>query len=93
MRAAGKFSAASVALVAAALLGGPASAQSWDRQPWDGAAPAAADYDRAPPRARPRIEVRPNRQLVRVCEDWLALERRPSGDVLTPQMRCHWAFR
>ncbi|NVO13269.1 MAG: hypothetical protein HXX10_04465 [Rhodoplanes sp.] len=40
-----------------------------------------------------RIQVTPNRQLYRECVDWLAIERRPSGDVITPQMRCRWAYR
>lgn len=44
-------------------------------------------------RAPTRITVSPARQLVRECADWYALERRPSGDVITPQMRCWWAYR
>lgn len=40
-----------------------------------------------------RIQVTPNRQLYRECVDWLAVEHRPSGDVITPQMRCRWAYR
>ena len=45
-------------------------------------------------RAATRIEVYPaDRSLLawhRRCIDWYALERRPSGTVLTPQMRCRW---
>ena len=26
----------------------------------------------------------------RDCESWLQVENRPSGQVLTPQMRCFW---
>jgi hypothetical protein len=26
----------------------------------------------------------------RECESWLQVENRPSGQVLTPQMRCFW---
>ncbi|HEY2757556.1 MAG TPA: hypothetical protein VGJ01_17650 [Pseudolabrys sp.] len=47
----------------------------------------------APP--RPRITVRPRRtepgpNSLRYCESWLATENRPSGTVITPQMRCWW---
>jgi len=45
-------------------------------------------------RVRPvstRIEVYPSSRQVRRCVDWYAIERRPSGDVLTPHMRCWWA--
>jgi hypothetical protein len=41
-------------------------------------------------RAPTRITVSPTRRLVRECSAWYALERRPSGDVITPQMRCWW---
>ncbi|MTW14756.1 hypothetical protein GJ689_00810 [Rhodoplanes serenus] len=44
-------------------------------------------------RAPTRIQVTPTRRLYRECVDWLAVERRPSGDVITPQMRCRWAYR
>ena len=44
---------------------------------------------------RPRITVRPRRtepgpNSLRYCESWLATENRPSGTVITPQMRCWW---
>jgi hypothetical protein len=44
---------------------------------------------------RPRITVRPRRtepgpNSQRYCESWLATENRPSGTVITPQMRCWW---
>jgi hypothetical protein len=45
-------------------------------------------------RVRPvstRIEVYPSSRQVRRCVDWYAIEHRPSGDVLTPHMRCWWA--
>lgn len=32
----------------------------------------------------------PGRYATRHCESWLAQENRPSGTVLTPQMRCWW---
>jgi hypothetical protein len=45
--------------------------------------------------SRPRITVRPRRtepgpNSLRYCESWLATENRPSGTVITPQMRCWW---
>lgn len=54
---------------------------------------AAVQTRRIAPRARTRIQVSPNQRLYRQCEDWLAVEHRPSGDVITPQMRCWWATR
>jgi hypothetical protein len=38
-----------------------------------------------------RLEVYPSSRQVRRCVDWYQIERRPSGTVLTPQMRCWWA--
>lgn len=32
----------------------------------------------------------PGRNAVRQCLSWLATEHRPSGTVVTPQMRCWW---
>lgn len=32
----------------------------------------------------------PGRNAVRQCTSWLATEYRPSGTVVTPQMRCWW---
>jgi hypothetical protein len=32
----------------------------------------------------------PGRNAVRQCRSWLATEYRPSGTVVTPQMRCWW---
>jgi hypothetical protein len=32
----------------------------------------------------------PGRNAVRECRSWLATEHRPSGTVVTPQMRCWW---
>ena len=57
---------------------------------------------------RPRIRVRPPAAYlyprpdeyswpgpgaVRQCVDWYATEYRPSGTVITPQMRCRWVRR
>jgi hypothetical protein len=43
-------------------------------------------------RVRPSIRVVPGDRLYRQCVDWYQLERRPSGAVITPQMRCTWAI-
>ncbi len=43
---------------------------------------------------RPQITIHPRHQLspnaTRHCTAWLAKEYRPSGTVITPQMRCWW---
>jgi hypothetical protein len=45
-------------------------------------------------RHRPtRLTVYPSDRLYRQCVSWLELQHRPSGDVLYPQMNCHWAVR
>jgi hypothetical protein len=44
-------------------------------------------------RVRPRITIVPLSRYYRQCDSWLAVEHRPSGDVITPQMRCVWALR
>jgi hypothetical protein len=44
-------------------------------------------------RVRPRITVVPLSRYYRQCDSWMAVEHRPSGDVITPQMRCVWALR
>ena len=46
--------------------------------------PAAWDYP------RPGTYSWPGPGAVRQCVDWYQLEYRPSGTVLTPQMRCRW---
>jgi hypothetical protein len=46
--------------------------------------PAAYDYPRPGPYAWP------GPGAVRQCVDWYATEYRPSGLVVTPQMRCRW---
>ena len=50
-------------------------------------------YD--PLRWRPltRAELYASSRIVRQCVDGYALERRPSGTVITPQMRCRWVVR
>jgi len=46
-------------------------------------------------RRRPltRLRVTPLRNAYRQCVDWYAIEHRPSGTVITPQMRCWWVSR
>lgn len=44
---------------------------------------------------RPRIIIRPGHHYLspnakRYCTSWLQKEYRPSGTVITPQMRCRW---
>ena len=58
---------------------------------------AAQDGGRNPPpsvrRARPHIQVYPLSRYYRKCDFWLAVEHRPSGDVITPQQHCWWALK
>jgi hypothetical protein len=70
-----------------------------------GAAPAASASAAAPPtdvssqqqqeprRRVPRITVVPFSRYYRKCDFWLAVEHRPSGDVITPQQHCVWALK
>jgi hypothetical protein len=60
-------------------------------------------------KVRPRIRVQPRQPIaseflpyeygrpgpgaVRQCVDWYATEYRPSGTVVTPQIRCRWVRR
>ena len=59
------------------------------------ATPSISEWSAQQRRAkRPtRIEVYPSSRLYRQCVDWYALENRPSGPVITPHMRCWWAYR
>ena len=61
------------------------------------AAPAANDSSEitTPKRTRTQITVYPRSyypgpNATRHCEAWLQPENRPSGPVITPQMRCWW---
>lgn len=75
----------------------PAAAQSRPSVPQGQVSAAQTEYSaQARPRlrrAQTRIVVTPYSRLYRECVDWYALEYRPSGTVLTPQMRCRWAVR
>jgi hypothetical protein len=42
---------------------------------------------------RPNTYSWPGPGAVRQCVDWYATEYRPSGMVVTPQMRCRWVRR
>ena len=58
------------------------------------AAPDATKEISAQRRARvvitPARSGYPGPSAKRECESWLQVENRPSGQVLTPQMRCFW---
>jgi hypothetical protein len=58
--------------------------------PMLGMAPHAAAQTPPPRYVRQRIEINPRPLLYRRCTDWYELQRRPSGMVLYPQMRCWW---
>lgn len=45
------------------------------------------------PYPRPDTYAWPGPGAVRQCDDWYAVENRPSGKVVTPQMRCRWVRR
>ncbi len=61
----------------------------------DDAARAAPPTDVSAQQHRrvPRITVVPLSRYYRKCDFWLAVEHRPSGDVLTPQQHCWWALK
>ena len=63
------------------------------------AAPVCAQPDRdgdaAVPQRRTRIvihprSIQPGPNAKRYCRAWLAVENRPSGQVITPQKECWW---
>jgi hypothetical protein len=60
-----------------------------------GAAEPAATTSQLAAQSRARIVVHPRKttpgpNAKRHCKFWLAKEYRPSGTVITPQMRCWW---
>jgi hypothetical protein len=85
------IAAAAFGLVAlAAFPGGavPARAASAAAPPTD-----VSSQQQEPRRRVPRITVVPFSRYTRKCDFWLAVEHRPSGDVITPQQHCWWALR
>ena len=55
-----------------------------------------AAQDTSPPRVhRPplRIEIEPQRRMVRECRDWHVIEHRLTGDTIVPRTRCWWSLR
>ena len=79
-------------LVALAALPGaaPAHAASASAK----APPTDVSSQQQEPRRRvPRITVVPLSRYYRKCDFWLAVEHRPSGDVITPQQHCVWALK
>ena len=55
----------------------------------------AAAQDERPRLQRPplRIEIEPQRRMVRECRDWHVIEHRLTGDTIVPRTRCWWALR
>ena len=53
----------------------------------------SSQQQQEPRRRVPRITVVPMSRYTRKCDFWLAVEHRPSGDVITPQQHCWWALR
>ncbi len=57
------------------------------------AAPTDVSAQQQAPRRTTRITVVPLSRYYRQCDFWLAVQHRPSGDVITPQQHCWWALR
>ena len=101
-----KASLAIIALLGAALADGPVSpAAAGERAQMAAASDLSAQTRRVRPRVRiyrqpsawpyprPGYYSWPGPNAVRQCVDWYAMEFRPSGTVVTPQMRCWWVSR
>ena len=87
----GIIAAAALGLAALVTLpGGAASAHAASASP-AGAPTDVTSQERR--RAPPRITIVPLSRYYRKCDFWLAVEHRPSGDVITPQQHCWWALR
>jgi hypothetical protein len=85
------IAAVAFGLVVLATLPGSAHAASASR-----AAPPtdiSSQQQQEPRRRVPRITVVPLSRYYRKCDFWLAVEHRPSGDVITPQQHCVWALK
>jgi hypothetical protein len=84
----------SIRIIAAAALGLAAVACAGDAARAASGSSAPTDVSAQQQQRRvPRITVVPLSRYYRKCDFWLALEHRPSGDVLTPQQHCWWALR
>ena len=85
---------AAAALALAALgLGGAAPAAAASASAAAPPTDVSSQQQQQRPRRPTRITVVPLSQYYRKCDFWLAVEHRPSGDVITPQQRCVWALR
>jgi hypothetical protein len=89
-----------IALLTAAALslafaGGPAAAGSASTMVVAQATQPPAVAERVPRvhRRPTNITVYPTGRYYRQCTDWYELQHRPSGDVIYPQMSCHWVAR
>jgi len=86
-------------IIAAAALGLAALVTPPDGAAVAGSTSAAAPptdlsaQQQKPPRRPTRITVVPLSRYYRKCDFWLAVQHRPSGDVITPQQHCEWALR
>jgi hypothetical protein len=101
-----RASLAIIALLGAALADGPVSpAAAGERTQTAEASDLSAQTRRVRPRVRiyrqpaawpyprPGYYSWPGPNAVRQCVDWYAMENRPIGTVITPQMRCWWVSR
>jgi len=85
---------AALGLVAlAALAGGGAPALAASASAAAPPTDVSSQQQQEPRRRVPRITVVPLSRYYRKCDFWLAVEHRPSGDVITPQQHCWWALR
>ena len=85
------IAAAALGLVALAVIPGDAALAASRSA---AAPPTDVSAQQQEPRRRvPRITVVPLSRYYRKCDFWLAVEHRPSGDVITPQQHCWWALR
>lgn len=93
--------AAAIVLAAGAWIGGAADAAAQTAHTRASSEISAQERQRprirvqprppaASPYPRPGAYSWPGPGAVRVCQDWYATEHRPSGTVITPQMRCRW---
>jgi hypothetical protein len=83
------IAAAALGFVALAAAPGSAALAASAGPPTD----VSSQQQQEPRRRVPRITVVPLSRYYRKCDFWLAVEHRPSGDVITPQQHCVWALR